>query len=139
MLALEVGEVGKGDVFLFAGDAQAGNWESWQDWRWPQDAPKVTGPDLLARTIFYKVGHHGSHNATLRAHGLELMEKLKVAVCPVDEKEARDKHWDRMPLPQLMDALKAKGPNVTVLRTDKTPSSRPDYISVDDLYFEVAL
>ena len=27
--------------------------------------------DLLHRTIFYKVGHHGSHNATLRERGLE--------------------------------------------------------------------
>lgn len=33
----------------------------------------VTAHELLARTVFYKVGHHGSHNATLRALGLELM------------------------------------------------------------------
>jgi hypothetical protein len=139
VLALEIGEVGKGDVFLFAGDAQVGNWESWQSWKWPQDEPQVTGPDLLARTIFYKVGHHGSHNATLREHGLEQMNRLKVAVCPVDEQEAKEKHWDRMPLPELIDALKAKGPDVTVLRTDETPSDPPDNVRVDELYFEVTL
>ena len=25
----------------------------------------MTTKDLLARTVLYKVGHHGSHNATL--------------------------------------------------------------------------
>src|SRR5262245_27657692 len=62
----------KGDVLLFAGDAQVGNWLSWQDLRWALAKPsETTGPDLLRRTIFYKVGHHGSHNATLRQKGLE--------------------------------------------------------------------
>jgi len=49
----------------------------------------VTGPDLLARTVFYKVGHHGSHNATLRQQGLEQMKRLKTAVIPVDEVVAK--------------------------------------------------
>lgn len=30
VLALELGDIGKGDVLLFAADAQVGNWESWQ-------------------------------------------------------------------------------------------------------------
>src|SRR5262249_13809470 len=62
-----------GDVLLFAGDAQVGNWLSWQDRKWTVDERVVTGPDLLARTVFYKVGHHGSHNSTLREKGLEMM------------------------------------------------------------------
>jgi hypothetical protein len=44
----------------------------------------MTGPDLLKRAIFYKVGHHGSHNATLKEKGLEEMERLRVAMIPVD-------------------------------------------------------
>ena len=44
--------------------------------KWRVDGKPVTGPDLLARTVYYKVGHHGSHNATLREQGLELMTKL---------------------------------------------------------------
>ena len=93
VLALELGDVGKGDVLLFAGDAQVGNWESWQTWRWEKDGNKVTGPDLLKRTIFYKVGHHGSHNATLKEHGVDQMDALKTAIIPVDEKEALKKRW----------------------------------------------
>src|SRR5262249_1438716 len=60
VLAIELVESGK--VLLFAADAQIGNWLSWQDVAW-QD-PKINTDDLLARTVFYKVGHHASHNAT---------------------------------------------------------------------------
>ena len=40
VLALELGDIGKGDVLLFAADAQVGNWESWQTWQWPKDGPR---------------------------------------------------------------------------------------------------
>ena len=55
----------RGKVLLFAADAQTGNWSSWADVKW--DDPGVSTDDLLARTVFYKVGHHASHNATLVA------------------------------------------------------------------------
>jgi beta-lactamase superfamily II metal-dependent hydrolase len=139
VLALELGDVGKGDVLLFAADAQVGNWESWQTWQWPKDAPKVTGPDLLKRTIFYKVGHHGSHNATLKDHGLVQMIALKAAIIPVDEKEALKKHWGRMPLPDLITALKAKATPDMVLRTDQKPANPPNNVVIHDDYFEVRL
>src|SRR6202011_1736435 len=85
VLALELGELGKGDVLLFAADAQVGNWESWQTWQFDVGGRTVTGPDLLKRTIFYKVGHHGSHNATLREKGLELMtQDGLIAMIPVN-------------------------------------------------------
>lgn len=132
-LALEIGPAGQGEVFLFAADAQVGNWRSWQDVKWGNG---VTGPDLLARTVFYKVGHHGSHNATLRQFGLEQMTKLKFAICPVDEAEAKDKHWDRMPLPALMEALKARG--VLVLRTDQTPEVH-EGVTAEELFFEIGI
>jgi metallo-beta-lactamase superfamily protein len=139
VLALELGDIGKGDVLLFAADAQVGNWESWQTWQWPKDAPKVTGPDLLKRTIFYKVGHHGSHNATLKEHGVEQMDALKAAIVPVDEKEALKKRWGRMPLPDLIAALKAKASPGMVLRTDQKPADPPDNVVIGDNYFEVRL
>jgi len=60
--------------------------------------PQVTGPDLLGRTIFYKVGHHGSHNATLREQGLEQMKNLRTAVIPVDHDVALKMRWGAMPL-----------------------------------------
>jgi len=65
----------------------------------------VTGPDLLARTSFYKVGHHGSHNATAHASGLELMTNLELAMIPVDHAEAVRKNWSRIPLPEIVKAL----------------------------------
>ena len=33
----------------------------------------MTATDLLGRTVFYKVGHHGSHNATMNKGGLQDM------------------------------------------------------------------
>jgi len=64
VLAFELGgEDGK--VLLFAADAQRGNWISWSMNDWRDGDRVVTARDLLARTVLYKVGHHGSHNATL--------------------------------------------------------------------------
>jgi hypothetical protein len=63
VLAIELVDSEK--VLLFPADAQVGNWLSWETLRFEGEKP-VIGPDLLARTAFYKVGHHGSHNATLK-------------------------------------------------------------------------
>lgn len=63
VLAFELGKDGK--VLLFAADAQRGNWISWTNDSWRDGEKQITAKDLLGRTVFYKVGHHGSHNATL--------------------------------------------------------------------------
>jgi hypothetical protein len=61
--------------------------------------------------VLYKVGHHGSHNATLRQQGLELMGRSDgtselVAFLPVDEHVARDlAHYGEMPLRSLVKEL----------------------------------
>jgi hypothetical protein len=103
------------DVLLFVGDAQAGNWRSWESWKWnvkdgAEEKRHVTSAELLKRTIFYKVGHHGSHNATLREKGLELMKSDRLAAfIPVDTKVAHDvKGWEHMPLPAICERLKEK-------------------------------
>ena len=92
----------------------------------------ATSVVLLAHTVFYKVGHHGSGNATLRA-GLEAMtsEDL-VAAMPTDERFAREvKGWE-MPAPKLLKALgeKTKG---RILRADPgrdaIPTQKPESIS----------
>jgi hypothetical protein len=122
-LAIEVGPPGEGKVLLFPGDAQVGNWRSWfgkvklgqrelgKDMVWKFGDRKVTAEDLLRRTVLYKVGHHGSHNATLRQQGLELMGRSDgtaelVAFLPVDEHVARDlAHYGEMPLRSLIKDL----------------------------------
>ncbi len=107
--------VDTGDVMLFVGDAQAGNWRTWDSLSFEvKDAEggkqTVSAGDLLTRTIFYKVGHHGSHNATLKAKGLERMKSKRLAaVIPVDVNVAHDvKGWKRMPLPSITETLKKK-------------------------------
>jgi hypothetical protein len=105
-----------GEVLLFPADAQVGNWLSWQKVEWKEDDKTLTAQDLLQRVALYKVGHHGSHNATLRSKGLELMPLGLTALIPVDHDMAVEKHWNGMPLPQLIDALKER--DCIVVRMD---------------------
>src|SRR5215467_13429460 len=90
--ALATERIADGKVLLFPTDAQQGNWLSWHDpnMKWTvgtgTSAREVIAKQLLARTVFYKVGHHSSHNATAKAKGLELMEAEDelTAFIPVD-------------------------------------------------------
>jgi hypothetical protein len=95
----------------------------------------VTGPDLLARTIFYKVGHHGSHNATLKEKGLETMGRLATAAIPVDEVVAKKMRWGAMPLATLVERLNEKT-NGRTFRTDLPPAAQPAGLTVKDLHYE---
>jgi hypothetical protein len=136
VLAIELDD---GDVLLFAADAQVGNWLSWQDLSWTLGDRTVTGPDLLRRTILYKVGHHGSHNATLREKGLEMMDKLRLAMIPVNHAMALQKGWARIPLPGLVEALRKKT-NDGVLQADQDlPAHLARQVVANDLFFEVVL
>jgi len=132
-------ELGDGDVLLFAADAQVGNWLSWQDLTWTAQGRTVSGPDLLQRTRCYKVGHHGSHNATLREQGLETMRTLSAALLPVDCAMAIKKNWTRMPLPSLVERLRS----LTGDRLLQSDRPRPEALSAQvaetKLYFEYSL
>jgi hypothetical protein len=132
-------ELAGGDVLLFAADAQVGNWVSWQDLSWTSATRTVTGPDLLRRTIVYKVGHHGSYNATLREKGLEMMDSLQTALIPVDHDMAVKKHWDKIPLPGLIDALTAKTRGAVVRADQPGPASLAPHLVEDKLYFELTI
>lgn len=74
-------------VLLFPADAQSGNWKSWHDKPVAAALKKNGGKnadDLLKDTVFYKVGHHGSHNGTASASGLDRMtNKNLVAFMPL--------------------------------------------------------
>ena len=110
VLALELGPAAaKGNpVVLFTGDAQTGNWLSWQNVVWPNyHGRRVDGADLVARTEIYKVGHHASHNATLQEGGLEEMQKLRIALVTVSLATATKLHWEKsLPRQSILDRLK---------------------------------
>ncbi len=111
VLALSLDE----EVLLFAADAQLGNWGSWGAVSFPDG---VTGPDLLARTSFYKAGHHGSSNATLRTGGLEAMTRPGLqSFIPTDETMAKKVGWGAIPAPGLVARLAEKG---SVTRSDQS-------------------
>jgi beta-lactamase superfamily II metal-dependent hydrolase len=115
VLAFELVESGK--VLLFAADAQTGNWASWQDVNWQDD--DVSTDSLLSRTVFYKVGHHGSHNATL----VDAFEKMTnpdlVALIPVHKQDPniKKKNGWKMPAKNLFTRIREKTEN-RVLQMD---------------------
>ena len=136
VIAFELVKTGR--VLLFAADAQVGNWLSWQDTKWRvkdgNDTRTVTGPELLQRTVFYKVGHHGSHNATLRALGLEQMtsEDL-VAFVPVFKDQAAKNRWLNMPFDPLMKRLEEKtGGRVVFSDPQKQAPTKGSLIGLSD-------
>lgn len=137
VLAFEFTDTGQ--VMLFPADAQVGNWLSWHNLRWPiktaTGTTEVTASDLLARTVFYKVGHHGSHNATLRAMGLEQMtsEDL-VAFIPVVREQAVKNRWMGMPFGPLVKRLDEK----THGRLLISDQAKPDGASLHGLHEEAS-
>ncbi len=140
-LALAI-ELADSRVLLFAADAQVGSWLSWHKLKWTVGGKEKTGPDLLRRTVFYKVGHHGSHNATLREGGLELMRHLELAMIPVDRAAALKRSWQALPSSNVERRLK----EITggcVLRADREPpaalANRMTQDPEKSLYFEVKI
>jgi len=116
VLAFEFLETGR--IMLFVGDAQVGNWLSWKDVQWKVGDKTISGHDLLARTVFYKVGHHGSHNATLKQNGLELMTSPDLsAFIPTNKTDAKRVGWGEMPFEPLLVDLKARAHD-RVIRAD---------------------
>lgn len=131
VLAFEFTDTGQ--VLLFAADAQIGSWKSWLTLNWKVEEPGTDAQtfdtaDLLRRTVFSKVGHHGSHNATLKEGGLEAMtDRRLVAAIPVDQDFANNsKHWD-MPAGPLYEGLQKRTCG-RILRADAawpTPADQP--------------
>jgi hypothetical protein len=153
VLAIELAD--SEEVLLFAADAQIGNWQSWKDVSFKVDGKPqgLTAHDLLKQTVFYKVGHHGSHNATLKLDGLELMERDDlVAFIPVDKTIAakqgrkdkttgKPKGW-QMPAKGLFKALKAQTAGRVVLSDVHEilpPEAEAAGVSANGLFVEYSL
>lgn len=150
-------------VLLFAADAQRGNWFSWKDVTFQDGGTTVTARNLLARTVLYKAGHHGSHNATLdgtnasphanlswMAHGDHADEFVAMITAVFEWATTKnDPPWVH-PLPSIKTALvkKAQG---RVLQTDEDGPTKPagvsaakwkqftDRLVVNDLFFDVTI
>jgi hypothetical protein len=152
VLAFELQESKR--VLLFPGDAQVGNWKSWHEGGWDEHnglrpGETIIAKDLLERTVLYKVGHHGSHNATLRRQGLEMMRSPELAaMIPVHEEWAHKRRpypW-KMPFHPLYEDLQVRTQG-RILRSDlgrvvpERPSSAwqrfKDCSRVEDLYVEL--
>jgi hypothetical protein len=110
-------------MLLFPGDAQVGNWLSWhtiKEWRFRDPSLPTRPPmgsdeqtlmeNLLGRISFYKVGHHASHNATVKEQGLEKMTRDDlVAFIPVSVPVAQDlMGYCPMPFYPVVRALQRK-------------------------------
>lgn len=138
-LALAIELVQSGKVLLFVGDAQVGNWLSWQNRSWSVREKKndlvsttVTTKSLLEQTVLYKVGHHGSHNATAGVTqgsdmGLAWMtDPNLVAMIPVDEQVATNRGWRNIPDESALMPELEKKTRGRILRSDRRlPSQRP--------------
>lgn len=133
-----------GGLMLFPADAQVGNWESWREQDYvDENGRSQTAAELLARTRLYKVGHHGSENATLATNGLALMLRDDlIAMIPTDEElGARQGRggW-KMPNPRVKRALIERTQG-RILRNDRgySPAERaddPDIAAVGQAFFD---
>ncbi len=136
VLAFQLPKTGK--VLLFTGDAQRGSWIGWSNLEWTDDENRTTTTrDLLARCVLYKVGHHGSHNATLNGTSADDYANLGwmargefadefVAMIPANTPWAlgKSKPWVH-PLPQIEEALQRKTRG-RVFRSDRDKIEKPD-------------
>jgi beta-lactamase superfamily II metal-dependent hydrolase len=86
----------KGKTLLFPGDAQWGNWQSWQS-EWDS---------ILGEIDFYKVGHHGSHNATPHEALGKMTSKSVAAMASTDTVTSFNKGKFPVPYSKLVSAVK---------------------------------
>jgi len=138
-------ELPDGTFMLFPGDAQVGNWLSWHDQPYKEQDRELSAAQILSQVRFYKVGHHGSHNATLKEKGLDLMTHSElVAAIPTDEPYGRQqgiKGW-QMPDPHLREAILAATKGRTFRNDDALDTDYEqfkDNLTATDLYLEYAV
>lgn len=97
---------------LFSGDAQWGTWmAALADPQWKE---------LLSKTSFYKIGHHGSHNATPPPFVENHLSKTFVAMAstrPV-------RKWPDIPRMPLLDALRKRSNRVARSDCQDVPDAR---------------
>jgi beta-lactamase superfamily II metal-dependent hydrolase len=119
----------QGKTMLFSGDAQWGNWANFL-FGGPIGTPGHTTLTDQSKTIlgnldFYKVGHHGSTNAT----PMDVVKAMKagcVAMCSTDPGAyGKPERGTEVPRTPLMTALMEKTQN-QLARSDQVPVTKPD-------------
>jgi beta-lactamase superfamily II metal-dependent hydrolase len=105
-------EIGKARLLL-AGDAEWGTWK-----RILEDEEART---LLRGATFFKVGHHGSHNATAKT----LVEKILPRGIPamISTQQGPNPYRNNIPLPELLTALTERG--ISYVRSDEGGGQLP--------------
>jgi hypothetical protein len=105
-------------TLLFPGDAQWGTWNMMLN--------DANSRALLASATFYKIGHHGSHNATPRTFVEDVIGPAlwgaAASVHPVHQ-------WPNIPKPELLDALLQ---HTTRVVTSDAPGVSNDGVQVHD-------
>lgn len=109
MLAFEIGD----SVLFFPGDAQWGSWEQ------NLDDPRTR--ELLERTSFYKVGHHGSHNATPVTFVEDVLGKADDSHVVAAASVVSHGRFTEIPKHELMEELGHKIGAERVVRSDDPP------------------
>lgn len=110
----------EGKKLLFVGDAQAGNWEYWMYGGTPEKVPSIDaiteeGKTILSKLDFYKVGHHGSTNAT-PITAVDTMAGEFVSMCSTQaDTFGTRENKSEVPRDPLMAALAKKS---AVVRSD---------------------
>jgi beta-lactamase superfamily II metal-dependent hydrolase len=127
---------------FFPGDAQYGNWRGWLE-------DERTSSDILAKINFFKIAHHGSHNATPKA-ALEKMSDGEFAAMV----STQSKPFDPIPHVPLMSRLNEKtkkrivrsdwlpvegAPKPLAKAVPTMPSKLPEGFSRGDLWFDYVI
>lgn len=109
VLVLEVGKA----RLLLTGDAEWGTWK-----RILEDDGART---LLRSSSFFKVGHHGSHNATSKT----LVEKVLPQGIPamISTQQGEGNYRNNIPLTDLLDALTQR--KINFVRSDRGAGTLP--------------
>ena len=106
-------QIGKARLLL-PGDAEWGTWKRILD----DDVAR----SLLRGATFFKVGHHGSHNATSK----KLVEKVLPKRIPamISTQQGPGNYRNNIPLTELLDALHEH--EIEYVRSDKTEQELPE-------------
>ena len=112
-----------GQWLLFPGDAQWGTWEA------ALENPQRN--QLLTKTTFYKIGHHGSHNATPVDFVEQTIGKDFWAMASTRHVD----QWPSIPKEELLLALAKK--TTKIARSDKqSEAPTPTFRVAKDQYIE---